>query len=173
VPNGGGKSVLDFGIEIDGIRTKVKFATITIQEKIVIFKNYCGIEVSMVKAYFQIFSILTTLISSLFLLKGIIGITPKDLAIFSSINNGHKLELINAFSQQSAYIKIGFALGLLAFSLQLLQTYFPVSIFSQLKNWRLIVYAISSALVVSLCAYFIADIMAINLAKEVIEIHMN
>jgi hypothetical protein len=25
VPNGGGKSVLDFGIEIDGIRNKVEF----------------------------------------------------------------------------------------------------------------------------------------------------
>ena len=146
-------------------------ATITIQEKIVIFKNYCGIEVSMVKAYFQIFSILTTLISSLFLLKGIIGIAPKDIAIFSSINNGHNLELIHAFSRQSAYIKIGFALLLLAFLLQLLQTYFPISIFSQLKNWRLIVYAISSALVVSICAYFIADIMAIKIAKEVIEIY--
>ena len=127
----------------------------------------------MFKIYLQICSILTTLISSLFLLKGIISLSPKDIAGLILTNNGHNLEFIHSFSQKSANTKIGFALLLLAFLLQLLQTYFSDSIFLQLKNWRVIIYALSSALIVSICAYFVADILSINFTKDVMEILIN
>ena len=127
----------------------------------------------MIKVYIQFCSILTTLISSLFLLKGIIGLSPKDIAGLSSIYHGHNLELIDVFSQKSANTKIGFALLLLSFLLQLLQTYFPVSSFWQLKNFRVIAYALTSVIIVSICAYFFLDIIAINLSKEVMDILIN
>ena len=127
----------------------------------------------MIKVYIQIFSILTTLISSLFLLKGIIGLSPKDIAGLSTIYQIHNLELIDIFSQKSAHTKIGLALLLLSFLLQLLQIYFPVSGIWQLKNLRVIVYALSSVIIVSICAYFFADIITINLSKEVMDVIIN
>lgn len=127
----------------------------------------------MIKLYVQFCSILTTLISSLFLLKGITGLSLKDIAGFFSICQGHNLELIDVFSQKSAYTKIGFALLLLSFLLQLPQAYFPVSIFLQRKNLRVIVYAVSSVIIVSICAYFFSDIIAINMSKEVMDVLIN
>ena len=138
-----------------------------------IFKNNYGAEVYMIKVYIQFSSILTTIISSFFLLMGIIGLSPKDIAGLLSIYQNKHLELIDVFSQKIIYAKIGFAFLLLSFLLQMLQTYFPVSSFWQLKNLRGIIYALSSVIIVSICAYFFADIIAINLSKEFIGVLLN
>lgn len=127
----------------------------------------------MFKIYLQICSILTTLISLIFFLNGIIGLSSTKIASLILKNNGYNLELIDAFSTKIANAKIGLALLLLALFLQLFQVYFPEPIFQQLKNWRVIVYSLSSALIISICAYFAADIMSINFAKEVMELLIN
>lgn len=127
----------------------------------------------MFKVYLQICSILTSLISLVFLLNGIIGLSSNKIADLILKNNGQNLDLIDAFSTKIVNARIGFALLLLAFLLQLVQIYFPTSIFSQLKNWRVIVYALSSVLIVFICAYFVADILSINFTKEVLEILVN
>ena len=127
----------------------------------------------MFKVYLQICSILTSLISLVFLLNGIIGLSSNKIADLILKNNGQNLNLIDAFSTKIVNARIGFALLLLAFLLQLVQIYFPTSIFSQLKNWRVIVYALSSVLIVFICAYFVADILSINFTKEVLEILVN
>lgn len=127
----------------------------------------------MFKVYLQICSILTTLISLVFFLNGIIGLSSTKIADLILKNNGHNFELIDAFSTKIANAKIGLALLLLALFLQLVQVYFPASIFQQLKNWRVIVYSLSSALIVSICAYFAADILSINFTREVMEIIVN
>ena len=127
----------------------------------------------MFKVYLQICSILTSLISLVFLLNGIIGLSSNKIADLILKNNGQNLNLIDAFSTKIVNARIGFGLLLLAFLLQLVQIYFPTSIFSQLKNWRVIVYALSSVLIVFICAYFVADILSINFTKEVLEILVN
>ena len=127
----------------------------------------------MFKVYLQISSILTTLISLVFLIKGTIGLSPKKITDLTLTNNGYKLELIDAFSTKIVSAKIGFSLLLFALFLQLVQIYFPVSIFPQLKNWRVIFYSLSSALIVSICAYFFADILSINFTKEIMEALIN
>ena len=127
----------------------------------------------MFKVYLQTCSILTSLISMVFLLNGIIGLSSNKIADLILKNNGQNLDLIDAFSTKIVNARIGFALLLLAFLLQLVQIFFPTSIFQQLKNWRVIVYALSSVLIVFICTYFVADILSINFTKEVLEILVN
>ena len=123
----------------------------------------------MCKVYIQFCSILATLISSLFLLKGSIGLSPKAIAELSSMKYRYNSDLVHTFSHQSVDTKIGVSLLILSFLLQLLQSFYPVSDSSQLKNLKIILYALFSAIIVYISAYIFADHMANNLAKEVLE----
>ena len=127
----------------------------------------------MIKAYLQSCLFLVTVIAALFLIRGIVGLPAQSIAGLLSTSNTTNLALIHALSQQRADIVTGIVLLLIGFLAQLLQNRYFISIYTQFKNWKIIVFSIFSVLIVSICAYFIADIMAINFAQDVMKIYLN
>lgn len=67
---------------------------------------------------------LVTLISSYFLLKGSLGLTPQEIASLSGTYWDYNSSLVSSLSSQASYTDVGFFLMLLAFFLQLAHSFF-------------------------------------------------
>ena len=82
----------------------------------------------MLRTFIQVLALTTVLISSIFLIRGTISLSKKDLAELSSTKFGYNLDVTKNLCRQRADYVIGFVLLLLSFFLQLGNMLWPMTI---------------------------------------------
>ena len=80
----------------------------------------------MVRTLIQLTAIILTLEAAWFLLQGNLGLTIEDIAEVSKSKFGYNSNVVKSLSQQQADSWIGFSLLLLAFSLQLANSFWEM-----------------------------------------------
>lgn len=80
----------------------------------------------MLRTFIQVLALITTLESAIFLAKGSFGLSAQDIAALGGTYWGHNPHLIRSFAQQTADYRAGVILLLLAFSLQMANTLWPM-----------------------------------------------
>ncbi|NPV03859.1 MAG: hypothetical protein HPY67_03910 [Syntrophaceae bacterium] len=80
----------------------------------------------MLRSAVQTSSLTVTLISSYFLLKSNIGLSPENIASLATTKLGYNSDIIRSLCEQRADTWIGFALLLIAFGLQMINALWPM-----------------------------------------------
>lgn len=80
----------------------------------------------MLRTFIQVLALITTLGSAIFLAKGSFGLSAQDIAALGGTYWGHNPPLIRSLAQQTADYRAGVILLVLAFSLQMANTLWPM-----------------------------------------------
>src|SRR6266571_321468 len=82
----------------------------------------------MLRTFLQVMGITLTLLASIFLLQGNLGLTPDIIADLASTHWGHNMQVVSSLSSQVSSTKVGLGLILSAFLAQLANTLWPMRI---------------------------------------------
>ena len=80
----------------------------------------------MIRTFIQITALILTLGATVFLAKSNLGFTPEVIARISSPQWDYNSQIMKSFSAQKADTKVGFILLLAAFTLQMINTLWPM-----------------------------------------------
>lgn len=80
----------------------------------------------MIRTFIQVTPITLMVISSIFLIKGTLMLTPKDIGKLSSTFVGYNKSLASTYSHQKSDTTFGVALILIASTLQLINLLWPI-----------------------------------------------
>lgn len=123
----------------------------------------------MLRTFIQITSLLLTLEAAIFLAKGGLGLSAEAIAQLSSTRFGYNPDLVRSLAQQRCDTWVGVGLLLLAFSLQMWNTLWPLRIGDFGVHKGAALYAVVFSIVLAFGAFFLSKEAAANTAEKVKE----
>ena len=121
----------------------------------------------MLRTFIQVLALVTTLGSAIFLAKGSFGLSAQDIAALGGTYWGHNLHLIRSLTQQTADYRAGVILLVLAFTLQMANTLWPMRWMDFDVSGRGAVLAVATGIVLFVVAWWLANLHASKLEKQV------
>lgn len=107
----------------------------------------------MWRTFIQVLVLSTTLISSYFLIEGMLVLSKNDIAGLSETRWGYNLDVANNLCRQRADTLVGFLLLLLSFLLQLINILWQLRMRDFATNWK----GVISAIIVSFIIFLVAN----------------
>jgi len=106
----------------------------------------------MLRTFIQVTALSTVLLSSIFLIKGMIALSMQDIAELSTTEWDHNLDVAKNLTRQHSDTIVGFVLLLLSFILQSINLLWPISWVDFAVNKKGVIVA----LIVSILVFFVA-----------------
>jgi hypothetical protein len=107
----------------------------------------------MIRTFIQMTSLILTLGASFFLLKANLGLSPKIIAKLSHLHLDYHEETLKNLSEQSANTRVGFALLLASFILQLGNSLWPLRWKDFGIDWCGVLISIGCCVIILAVAY--------------------
>lgn len=125
----------------------------------------------MLRTFIQILALVTTLESAIFLAKGSFGMSAQDIAALGGTYFGYNPHLIRSLAQQTADYRAGVILLVLAFSLQMANTLWPMRWmdFEVSRKGALLAVVVGAILLV--VTWSLANLHASSVERQVRQIH--
>ena len=122
----------------------------------------------MVRTFIQITALLLVLISSFFLIKSVIEMTPKDMAELSQTNWDYSLTATTrSLAKQKADTTIGFVFMVLSFSLSLANSLWPMRLADFAVSRNGVILAVLVSIVIFLGAYKTSKVLQQHYYQQV------
>jgi len=114
----------------------------------------------MVRTFIQIMALWLVLLSSFFLIRGVISLSVEDIIKLSQMPYGgtHK-RMVQNLTRQKYDTIVGFVLLLASFLLSLINLLWPMRYCDLVVNRRGVMIAIAMGVVIFICAYKISDFL--------------
>jgi len=125
----------------------------------------------MLRTFIQILALVTTLESAIFLAKVSFGLSAQDIAALGGTYASYNPHLMRSLVQQAADYRAGIILLVLAFSLQMANTLWPMRWmdFQVSRNGALLAVAVGAILLVA--TWWLANLHASNVERQAREIY--
>ena len=122
----------------------------------------------MLRTFIQMFALLATAESAVFLAKGSFALSPRDIGALSGTYLGYNPALIASLAQQTADYRVGIVLLVVALSLQMANTLWPMSWadFEVSRNGALLAFGVAAVLLIA--AWWFADWHAKSIERQVL-----
>jgi len=121
----------------------------------------------MIRTFIQILALMTTLESAIFLAKGSLGLSAEAIAALGSTYVGYNPHLVQSLAQQTADYRAGAILLLVAFSLQMGNTLWPIRWKDFAVSKKGAVLAVAIGVVILPLAWWLANSHASRMEREV------
>jgi hypothetical protein len=124
----------------------------------------------MLRTFIQILALITTLESAIFLARGSLGLSAEVIATLGGTYVGYNPLLIQTLAQQTADYRAGVILLLLAFSLQMGNTLWPLRWKDFEVSRKGAVLATAVGVVIMTLAWILTNSHAVRIEREVREV---
>ena len=124
----------------------------------------------MLRTFIQILALVTTLESAIFLAKGSFGLSAQDIAALGGTYVGYNLHLIRSLVQQTADYRAGVILLVLAFSLQMANTLWPMRLMDFAVSRKGALFAVAVGAILLVVTRWLANLHASSVERQVREI---
>lgn len=121
----------------------------------------------MIRTFIQILALVTTLESAIFLAKGSLGLSAEAIAALASTYIGYNPHVIQSLAQQTADYRAGVILLLVAFSLQMGNTLWPIRWKDFAVSKKGAVFAVAVGVAIMPLAWCLASSHASRIEREV------
>ena len=125
----------------------------------------------MLRTFIQILALVTTLESAIFLAKGSFGLSAQDIAALGGTYLGYNPHLIRALARQTADYRAGLILLVLAFSLQMANTLWPMRWMDFEVSRKGALFALAFGAVLLVVTWWLANLHASSVERQVREIY--
>lgn len=124
----------------------------------------------MIRTFIQMTALILTIGAAVFLAKSNLGLTPEVIAKISSTNFDYNSEIIKSFANQKADTKVGIILLFVAFTLQMVNTLWPMR-FKDFDINRYGVYlSIGICLIILIGAYWYSQTLSEKIHQKTMHI---
>ena len=120
----------------------------------------------MLRTFIQINSLFLTLLSSFFLLKGNLGLSPQDIANLSTTRFNYSPDVLTALVGQTTDIWLGFVLLLLAFLSQMGNLLWPLRWDDSKVVWKGVIASIVFCGLLFVVALLASDFISERVRRE-------
>jgi hypothetical protein len=122
----------------------------------------------LLRTFIQLFALFSTAESALFLARGSFALSPSDIGALSGTYVGGNPVMMASLAQQTADYRVGIVLLVVALSLQMANTLWPMrpADFQVSRNGALLAFGVAVVLLVA--AWWFADWHAKSLERQVL-----
>ena len=113
----------------------------------------------MFRTFIQVIALLLTVMSAIFLIRGVIGMTPKDMAELSRMNWEYSLSAARNLAKQKAGTIIGFVLLMSGLVLSLANLLWEMRICDFRVSYKGIILAVLVSIIIFLASYQASNIL--------------
>ena len=120
----------------------------------------------MVRTFIQVIALLLTVMSAIFLIKSVIGMTPKDMAELSQLRWGYSLPVARNLAKQKANTTIGFVLLMSCLVLSLANLLWEMRACDFRVSHKGIIFAVLVSIIIFLASYKASNVLQQHYYKQ-------
>lgn len=125
----------------------------------------------MLRTFIQILALITTLEAAVFLAKGNLGLSAQAITELGGTYFGYNPHLVQSLAQQTADYRAGVILLLVAFSLQMGNTLWPMRWVDFEVSRKGALVAVAVGAVIMMATWWVANLHASRIEREVRDIY--
>ncbi len=127
----------------------------------------------MIRSFIQMTALISTLESTVFLLRSNLGLMPETIVKLSATYWSYSKPIAEELAKQAANTRVGVILLLFAFILQLINSLWPMRVQDLLVDWHGVIISIVFSLVLLAFAAWYSKNLASRMIKDSMKIIQN